>query len=304
MPNNFEAFSPEVWSARVIEKLYQTNVAMAICANTDYEGEVRNQGDTVHVRTYGRMTTQSYVRGQTISYEALTPTKETMTVNDAVMFAFEVDDLDERESDLDPYAGYVREGAIALDELIDTKIFSYVKGSVPTANKVHNSSGPAALDIQSAAAGATHPYEIIIAANKALDVQNAPAGGRWMIVTPYFRSLLVKDAVYLIKGSALGDQVITSGRPGMTGGTAPNYVGQVDGMDIFWSNNLPTGASSTYYCPFGQGRPISYANVLRKVERLRSETTFADLVRGLMLHDGTVFTEHKKRLGYAWIDNS
>ena len=39
MPNNMDAFIPEVWSARMIEKLYQANIALAVVANTDYVGD-------------------------------------------------------------------------------------------------------------------------------------------------------------------------------------------------------------------------------------------------------------------------
>ena len=298
--NNFDAFIPEIWSARVVEKLYQTNLALAVCANTEYEGEIRQQGDTVQVRTYGRMTTQKYVRNTNISYEALAPTKETLTINDADMFAFTVDDLDDVQADLDPMGGYVREGAIALDEIIDTKVFSYIT-SAHANNKV--TSTGSAINISATATDDTHPYACLVNAAKALDLQNAPAEGRWAIVHPYFKSLLLKDTVYFIKGSALGDSVLVSARPGMTTRTAPGFLGQVAGFDVYCSTNLPTTATGTYL-PFGVGRPIAYANQLRKVETIRLETTFATACRGLILHDGTVFTEASRRLGYIYSDNS
>jgi len=39
-------FIPEIWSGKLIEKFYAATVLAAI-ANTDYEGEIRNQGDKV-----------------------------------------------------------------------------------------------------------------------------------------------------------------------------------------------------------------------------------------------------------------
>jgi hypothetical protein len=300
MPNNFDAFIPEVWSTRVIEKLYQSNLALALLANTDYEGEIKNQGDTVQVRTFGRVTVSNYSRSTPINYEALAPTKEPMTINDAKYVAFQVDDLDDAQSDIDPMTGYVREGAVAIDETIDTKVFSYVT-SANTSNQISNSGS--AIDIASGTAGATHVYDNIVAAGKCLDDQNAPQDGRWLIVSPYFKSLLLKDVVYFIKGSALGDTLLTTGRPGMTARTAPNFIGQIAGFDVYWSNNLPTNGSNRY-CPFGQGRPIAYAAQLRKSEMIRLESTFASAFRSLLLHDGKLFTEPAKRLGYIYVDNS
>src|SRR5215471_7396117 len=42
-------FIPEIWSGKLIEKFYASTVLAAI-SNTDYEGEIRNQGDKVHIR--------------------------------------------------------------------------------------------------------------------------------------------------------------------------------------------------------------------------------------------------------------
>jgi hypothetical protein len=101
----------------------------------------------------------------------------------------------------------------------------------------------------------------------------------------------------------MGDTVVKSARPGMTAGTAPNYLGTLGDFDVYWSNNLKRNGANRYM-PFGVGRPISYANQLQEVERLRLESTFANAVRGLILHDGKVFSEHSKRLGYIYVDNS
>lgn len=38
MPNNLDAFVPEIWSRRVIANIDQNNVALNF-VNTDYEGE-------------------------------------------------------------------------------------------------------------------------------------------------------------------------------------------------------------------------------------------------------------------------
>ena len=43
-------FIPEIWSAKLIEKFYASTVLSAI-SNTDYEGEIQNQGDRVKIRT-------------------------------------------------------------------------------------------------------------------------------------------------------------------------------------------------------------------------------------------------------------
>ena len=43
-------FIPEIWSGKLLEKFYAATILAAI-ANTDYEGEIKSKGDTVHIRT-------------------------------------------------------------------------------------------------------------------------------------------------------------------------------------------------------------------------------------------------------------
>src|SRR5580765_7173711 len=52
-------FIPEIWSGKLIEKFYASTVLAAI-SNTDYEGEIRNQGDKVHIRTKPTITISDY----------------------------------------------------------------------------------------------------------------------------------------------------------------------------------------------------------------------------------------------------
>lgn len=297
--NNLEAFIPERWSRKLIEKLRMKNLAMAVMANRDYEGEIKQAGDTVHVRTVGRITMNSYTRGLPITYEGLAPTRETMTINDAKYFAFAIDDLDVAQSEFDVYDAYTREALVSFDETIDTKIFGYTTAAHAD-NRISN--GGSAIDISATGSG-TAVYELLVDAGARLDAFNVPGDGRWVVITPYVRSLLAKDTKYLVRATTMGDSIVTSALAGMTARTAPNYVGNIAGFDVYWSNNLPKDGAN-YYLPYGQGRPVSYANQLQKVERIRLESSFGDAVRGLMLHDGKVFDEPSKQLGYIYVDNS
>src|SRR5215831_531267 len=52
-------FIPEIWSGKLIEKFYASTVLAAI-SNTDYEGEIKNKGDKVHIRTKPTITIKDY----------------------------------------------------------------------------------------------------------------------------------------------------------------------------------------------------------------------------------------------------
>lgn len=294
MANNLDALVPEIWSTNIIENINQINVAMNF-ANTDYEGEVRNAGDTVQVRTYGNITIGDYQRGQTLSIEDLVPVKEALTVDKSKYFGFSVDDLDVVQNDVNAINGYTRRAAVAMSNEIDRYLFGFYSSAL-AANQVSS------VTITSNTA-TTAVFELIVDAGKLLDQQNVPQTDRWIVLSPYAKSVLMKSTTYLIRASAMGDQVVTTSRLGATAAQASStgYVGQCAGFDVWCSNALPTSSGSAKYCLWGQGKPISYAAQIPpgRIEALRRESTFGTLVRGLLLHGGKVFAENSKALGYT-----
>ena len=48
-PSYSGAFIPTLWSGKLLAKFYQ-NTMLSEVTNTDYEGELKNQGDTVRIR--------------------------------------------------------------------------------------------------------------------------------------------------------------------------------------------------------------------------------------------------------------
>jgi hypothetical protein len=302
MPNNIDAFVPEIWSRHIIANIDQVNVALAVMTNTDYEGEVRNAGDTVQVRTFGSITVQDYARGTPIAAESLVPTKEAMTIDKAKYFAFDVDSLDVAQNDINAVDGYTQRAGVAMSNAIDAYVFGLALAGA--GNAVGTTSAPINITHST---DTTSVYQQIVYAGLDLDQQDVVSEGRWIIISPYAKSLLLQDTTHFVRASALGDAVVQSGRIGMTVGGAMQrgYLGQVGSMDVWVSNKVPT--NGTYWaCPYGQGRPIAYAAQIppSTLEAIRLETTFATRVRGLLLHGGKVFTEDAKRLGILYIDNS
>src|SRR5690606_38428558 len=52
-------FIPEIWSGKLIEKFYAATILESI-SNTEYEGEIKNHGDTVKIRTKPTITIKDY----------------------------------------------------------------------------------------------------------------------------------------------------------------------------------------------------------------------------------------------------
>ena len=61
------AFIPTLWSGKLLAKFYQ-NTMLSEVTNTDYEGELKNQGDTVRIRLAPSISISDYTAGQSLSY--------------------------------------------------------------------------------------------------------------------------------------------------------------------------------------------------------------------------------------------
>jgi hypothetical protein len=133
MANDLSAFNSEAWSDRLVTKLDQINVMLPL-VNRNWEGDLR-LNKTVWIRTPGNIAMAPYTRGTQISYQDLTPAKEAFTVNDGEYFAFEVDDIDKAQSDINAMDVYMKRAVVAMNNTVEAKLLSsYV--FTPGANQI------------------------------------------------------------------------------------------------------------------------------------------------------------------------
>lgn len=311
MANNFDAFIPELWAAGIIRNLDKVNLAMAVMANTAYEGEIAEFGDTVHVTTVGTPTVRAYTPGVPIVYEDLTPVDETLKIDQRYYEAFKVDDVHKAQARPNIRAVYEARMGVAMANHFDAAILGRYGEAHPD-NVIDNTG--AAVNITGATAGASHVFNMLVEAGRRLDEQNVPQDGRWTIVTPYFKSIMLTDTAFT-NGSALGDSMLSTAMVGAGDARRAlsareaglrGFIGQIAGFDVYVSNGLPHDGAGGYYCPFGQGQPVSFAGQIPpgNPEVGRMENEIADSVRLLALYGLKVFDEESKRLGYFYVDNS
>jgi hypothetical protein len=92
MANNLAANTPIKFSLKLVELLYNETIYPKV-TNTNYEGEIRNEGDRVRVRTLGKLTLSTYAKGTTLVAQDLTPTSEDLIIDQQYYFKFIVDDI-------------------------------------------------------------------------------------------------------------------------------------------------------------------------------------------------------------------
>ena len=94
-------FIPEVWSAAILEALRAKLVFPSLC-NRDYEGDIREAGDTVHITGYDDVTVRKYVRGQAITVDdANDKEAAVLEIDQSDYFAFKVNDLNKAQAKAD-----------------------------------------------------------------------------------------------------------------------------------------------------------------------------------------------------------
>lgn len=266
-------FIPDLWAAELLRNLHKNTVAAAKC-NRDYEGEVRRAGDSVKITSITRPTIGTYTSYSDVSWEDIDDATRSLDIDQQKYFSFELDDVDRAQvvNDGGLMAEAMLEAAYGLRDTADAFIFSTMEAGVSASNPDHY----LAEDTLSTASDA---YELLVDMAVLLDEANVPEESRWVVVTPSFYGLLLKDDRFVGAGDAPGAATRANGR-----------VGEAAGFQVSKSNNLPAGDGS------GAGKAIiagyngatTFAEQIVSVEAVRRENRFSDGVKGLHVYGAKV----------------
>jgi N4-gp56 family major capsid protein len=257
---------PQIWSARLLLALEKSLVyGQAGVVNRDYEGDIRADGDRVHIHSFNDLTVGTYTKNSTtISYELLTDTRQTLLIDQSKFFAFKVDDVDDAQMRPKIIDAATSRAAYQLAEVAD----AYLAGLYSGLTNFTATSQATASNI----------YQKLVETKVKLDEKNVPAGGRFAIVPPWVAGLLLQNAEFLAAS---------------TPSTLNGAVGMVAGMNVLVSNNVPTSGTSPVVSHIVAGHPMgwSYAEQITNVEGIRLEGSFADGIRGLHLYGAKVLMQ-------------
>ena len=286
------SFIPEIWSGKLIEKFYAATVLAAI-ANTDYEGEIRNMGDKVKIRTKPTITIRAYTTDQSLVVERPSSSTVELNISSAYYFNEVLGDVFELQVDLNLLSMWADDASEQLKITIDTAVLGILNAGVNASN-LGSTAGKISGNIDLGAAGApavltpSTVLNYIVDMGTVLDEQNIPETGRWLVIPPWAAGMIKKSDLRNASISGDGYSLLRNGRLGM-----------IDRFTLYASNLLPTAAegSVTAWQIFG-GHPhgLTFASQISKIETLRSEQTFGTLLRGLQVYgaqvlDGIALTE-------------
>lgn len=280
-----ENFIPEIWSARLILRLEKAfRYAQAGVANRDWEGEIRERGDTVRINSVGPVTVFDYVKNTDMAApEALSDAQTTLTITKQKAFNFAIDDIDKAQGNPAVMDAAMGEAAYALRDGVDQFIAAQYT-DISSANFIATDASP-----KTDLATAGKAYEYLVDLGVLLDAADVPEEGRWAIVPPWYHGWLLKDARFVSAGTAATDRTVRNGQ-----------VGEAAGFTILKSNNVPaTSSTVSFKIIAGHNVAWTFAQQVSEVEAYRPERRFADAVKGLLLYGAKMTRPDKVAVLFA-----
>ena len=285
-PNYSGNFIPEIWSGKLIENFYDATVLAAI-SNTDYEGEIRNMGDTVNIRTTPEITIRDYVKGQTLTVENPDKPKLQLVIDKGEYFACVEDDVDKVQSDINLMDTWSKDASERMKIKIDQRVLTDLLPDVASTNRGATAGAISAsfnLGITTApltvtkdgAGGTTSVIDLLVDIGTVLDEANAPEGNRFVVIPAKMAGLIKKSELKDASLTGDGTSIIRNGRLGM-----------IDRLTVYVSHNLKrasVGGATEYSVIAGHKMGFTFASQMTNMETIRAESTFGNIIRGLQVY--------------------
>lgn len=264
-------FIPTIWSARLLAHLDKKHVYAAL-VNRDYEGEIRNYGDTVKINQIGDITVKDYEKGKDIDDpEDLNGDQTILTIDQAKYFNFSIDDVDKAQVNPKLMDAAMQRSAYKMNDVTDL----FLSNMMYLAAK--NNSANLGSDTSAVVPTKSDAYDYLVDLGTDLTEKDVPTEGRWVVIPAWYHGLLLKDNRFVGNGTDYNKALIEGGE-----------VGVAAGFKVWLSNNVPNTSGAKYKIIAGTNAGASYAEQILETKAYSPEKRFADAVKGLHVYGGKV----------------
>lgn len=223
-PTTGAVFIPEVWAKDIQENRRNKLVALKLIDH-QYESQVLNQGDTVHITSIAPLTASAITPGSPIVPIANTEVEQTLVINQYYGTGVEIQDMLKKQSAYNLREPYVSEMSYALAKQMDSSVLAQYANA-------------ASGHTQTAVANIT--FNGIIDAHSILDAKNVPFDGRALIVNAQGLADLRKIAEFTMYDKTGTSNLVKNGG----GDTNPGFVGVIYGAPVYMTNQVPSAGGS------------------------------------------------------------
>jgi hypothetical protein len=277
---------------------------LAAISNTDYEGEIKNKGDKVKIRTKPTITIRNYRADGLLEVERPSSNILELLIDQGKYFNLILDDVYEVQSDLNMMNMWSDDAAQQFKIVVDREVLLSLIGQAAPQNRgltagaisANVNLGVTGTPLQIVArnpagtAGKVEIVDLLVRLGQVLDEQNIPETGRWAVFPAWIGSQIKMSELRDASLTGDGTSILRNGRLGM-----------VDRFTLYVSNLLPSGtaaglAAGEWVIFAGTQHALSFASQINNVETMRSEHTFGNLLRGLQVYgskvlDGTALAQ-------------
>ena len=290
MGNNVNAFVPEFYSKKLLKESKEMTDFKNNMTNTDWEGEIKSAGDTVHISTPD-LSMITIGEGVVPDTSNVYPKQMTLTIDKSKSFQFKFNDIEQAQSQFNMLEGYMS----AANEKMMVDVNRELELAVLNDPDVPNVGGTTAVKVTSATINTFfNKIKRTLMGNKALS-----PSGFYTFKGNSEQALQLAPVVTI--GAGLFEQLVNSTtltHPTVQGDDIlyKGVVGQIAGMKIFVDtllDGITNKDNATYFANETAGKyvaiagtkmGITFAEQYNKVEKLRDPQTFADIGRALYLY--------------------
>lgn len=261
---SYEKFKPNVMAASVLKERERVAVFIKDCTR-EYEGTVKNVGDSVTIKGAGKVTMTQTSDGQPIHLsdpEVIEGTNAIMTIRQQAAFNFMVPDIDAAQGVKGAIDMYSKQAGLNIANIQDKYVASFAT------DKQAKLSSPTAVAVTK-----DNVLEMLDDALQWLYEQDIPATEKLVAtVSPRFWKVLRQKYVSLDTDNS---EMLKRGALAM-----------YSGIDIKMSNNVATDNSGANdLIMVRTQKAIAFVDALTKIEPKRANNYIADEVRGVSLYD-------------------
>lgn len=325
-------YIPAIYSALLVKKFYPKTLFSKI-ANTDYEGDIKEQGDTVYIRTRPTIETFKYKKGMVLPVQNPESAYVTLKIDQGEGFSFALDRVDEFQADIKLMDVWGEDAAEQMKQVMDRNVLVQIaakgaslysggalanvddydasgltfdnftvanKAIVNGATTVRGTTVSLGGATGSAATSANTGDEItalVLKYGRYLDENNAPEEGRYIVFPTWVGSVLKSMASNNFGLAYATGQNMAN----LLKGSIPN----IDRFEVYFTNNYSgiTG-SETDAAPviFGHKYAMTYATQITESRIIDNPFSFGKMMQGLQVYGAQIIKP--ALLGVDFIKNA
>lgn len=271
-------YIPTYFSSLLLVHLYEVTCLVNV-ANSNWEGEIKNRGDKVIIRTLPNVTIRDRVKNQKLVIENPDSPSVELSIDYEKYFAFIIDRVDEYQSDLDLGNKWAGHASKLMTEQIEIAVFADIYADADSSNSGLTAGAKTSI-FNLGVTGTPYPvtkanvYDKTVDCNTVLSEQKAPMDGRYIIVPEAMAGMYaksdLKDAQVYKDGSAVAKN---------------GWLGKMplSGMDVYSVSTLTSvtdGAYTCFHVLFGQKEALTFASQFNETDQMKAIEYRGTVMRG------------------------